>query len=72
MATIVDARGRSCPEPVVLTQQALSDKTVKELTVIVDVAVARENVARFIQNTTGKQPKVKETAANEWEITVKL
>ncbi|NLY54083.1 MAG: SirA family protein [Firmicutes bacterium] len=72
MQYVVDARGRSCPEPVVLTRQALEDKSIKSLTVIVDAAVARENVARFLQNATGKQPEIKETSNGEWELKIKL
>lgn len=72
MQYTVDARGRSCPEPVILTRQALSDKSITQLTVLVDAAVARENVFRSILSTTGKQPKVTETATEEWEISVKL
>ena len=72
MQYAVDARGRSCPEPVVLTRQALEDKSIKSLTVIVDAAVARENVARFLQNATGKQPEIKETSNGEWELKIKL
>lgn len=72
MQYTVDARGRSCPEPVILTRQALNDKSLKQLTVIVDAAVARENVARAIAGTTGKQPQIIETANGEWELSIKL
>jgi selenium metabolism protein YedF len=41
----VDARGRACPEPVVLTKKAL--ETADEITVIVDNSTAEENVRRF-------------------------
>ena len=72
MQHIVDARGRSCPEPVILTRQALNDKSIESLTVMVDAAVARENVARAILSATGKQAQINETASGEWEISVKL
>ncbi|HBK86232.1 MAG TPA: hypothetical protein DDZ53_09410 [Firmicutes bacterium] len=72
MQHIVDARGRSCPEPVILTRQALNDKSIESLTVMVDAAVARENVARAILSATGKQAQINETAGGEWEISVKL
>ncbi len=42
----LDARGQSCPIPVVLTKKAL-DKKPNELNVIVDNAAAKENVTRF-------------------------
>ncbi len=41
----VDARGRACPEPVVLTKKALEE--ADEITVIVDNSTAEENVRRF-------------------------
>lgn len=41
----VDARGRACPEPVVLTKKALQE--ADELTVVVDNSTAEENVRRF-------------------------
>ena len=46
MADIIDARGRSCPEPVLLTKKALTDGK-PQVTVLVDNAVAKENVTRF-------------------------
>jgi len=41
--TIVDARGQACPQPVILARRALAHD--REVTVIVDNATARENVA---------------------------
>lgn len=46
---VVDARGLSCPMPVVMTQQAVKHDPA-ELTVLVDNATARENVTRFAEN----------------------
>ncbi|MCD5413412.1 MAG: sulfurtransferase TusA family protein [Clostridiales bacterium] len=47
--TKIDARGRSCPEPVVVTKQAINalGKT-DELHVLVDSNVAKENVKRLL------------------------
>lgn len=44
----VDARGKACPEPVVLTRKALEE--ADEITVIVDNSTAEENVRRFAEN----------------------
>ena len=41
----IDARGLSCPEPVVLTRNALRDEA--ELEVLVDSQTCVENVTRF-------------------------
>ncbi|HHW07155.1 MAG TPA: preprotein translocase subunit TatB [Clostridia bacterium] len=46
---IVDARGRSCPEPVVMTKAALEAGSTP-LEVLVDNEVAKENVTRFAQS----------------------
>ncbi|MBZ4688413.1 MAG: tRNA 2-thiouridine synthesizing protein [Clostridia bacterium] len=49
MATKVDARGRSCPEPVLMTKQAIESGNV-DLEVIVDTEVAKDNIIRFVKN----------------------
>lgn len=46
---IVDARGQSCPIPVVMTKKVLKDKPA-ELRVLVDNACSLENVTRFGEN----------------------
>lgn len=43
MGEVVDARGLACPQPVILTKQAL--KKAREVTVIVDNDTARRNVS---------------------------
>lgn len=45
--TIVDARGLSCPQPVVLTDRAIADGKT-ELEILVDNEVAKENVSRLL------------------------
>ncbi len=45
MGKVVDARGLSCPHPVIMTKRALSEED--EVTVIVDDPVSRENVKRM-------------------------
>jgi len=45
----VDARGMSCPQPVLMAKKALS--TNKDgFEILVDNNVAKENVSRFIKN----------------------
>jgi TusA-related sulfurtransferase len=46
----VDARGRSCPIPVVMTKKAMDVHPAEQITVIVDAEVARENVTRLARN----------------------
>ena len=47
--TTVDARGYSCPEPVILTRKALMSKEA-EYTVLVDNTASRENVTRYAEH----------------------
>lgn len=44
----VDARGLSCPEPVIMTMKAV-DKNCNEIIVKVDTNIAKENVMRFLK-----------------------
>ena len=45
----LDARGYSCPEPVLMTKKALQD-TGAPLEVLVDNQTARNNIERFAKN----------------------
>lgn len=56
----VDARGLSCPEPVMLTQEA-SLTNDDHLEILVDSKVAQENVARFLENA-GYKTKIEQQA----------
>ena len=46
MSDIVDARGLSCPQPVLLAMARMKSKVSGEIEVIVDNQVSRENVSR--------------------------
>jgi len=48
MSKVVDARGLSCPEPVVLTMKAVKDND--EVEILVDTNVSKENVRRFLED----------------------
>lgn len=45
----VDARGLSCPEPVIMTKQVL-DTHPDECEILVDAVAARENVTRYARS----------------------
>lgn len=64
----IDARGLSCPEPVVLAKEA-ADAGEKQIEVLVDTEVCKENVSRFLTNA-GYTVTVKEVA-DEATITAK-
>ncbi len=46
MTTTVDARGLSCPQPVILTLDAIKNGKDKALVVLVDTDTSKENVMR--------------------------
>lgn len=46
MSDIVDARGLSCPQPVLLAMSRMKEKVKGEIEIIVDNEVSRENVCR--------------------------
>ncbi|MGB9594122.1 MAG: sulfurtransferase TusA family protein, partial [Anaerolineae bacterium] len=48
MSKIVDARGLPCPQPVILTRNALQE--AESVTTIVDNDTARQNVQRMAQS----------------------
>ena len=54
----VDARGRSCPEPVIMTKRAL-DQNGNRAMVLVDNQVAVDNITRF-SDSRGLKVIVKE------------
>ena len=63
------SRGLACPIPVVRTRDALAVlASGHKLEVLVDEAVARENVSRFLRSNK-LQPKV-EASGDGWRITV--
>jgi len=49
----VDARGRACPEPVVLTRKGL-EQYPGGVQVLVDNATSRDNVRRFAESRNYK------------------
>jgi tRNA 2-thiouridine synthesizing protein A len=46
----VDARGFSCPIPVVKTKKAIDDNPKEQIHVLVETAVSRENVSRMAKS----------------------
>lgn len=48
---IVDARGLSCPQPVMLASQAIKKLNKGVIEVLVDSGTARDNVSRLAQNS---------------------
>lgn len=56
----LDARGFSCPVPVVKTKKAMEQHPGEPISVLVETQVSRENVSRLAQNQ-GYSVSVEET-----------
>ena len=50
MATTIDARGLSCPQPVLMFMDAVKSSADKELIVLVDTDASMENVTRAAES----------------------
>lgn len=46
MSTIIDARGLSCPQPVLMTLARIKEMGKGEIIVLVDTVTSRDNVSR--------------------------
>ena len=61
MSDTIDARGLSCPQPVIMTQKAIKEGK-KTFSVLVNSVVSRENVERCVS-----QNKLKSQVREEGE-----
>lgn len=64
---IVDARGLSCPTPLIMTLQAL--KKADSFDVIVDNEVSKENILRTLAEKYSLHPEVVEEGE---EVTIRV
>ena len=64
---VVDARGRTCPEPVLMTKKALAQQSGR-LQVLVDNQGAVDNITRFAQNK-GLAVRV-ENKGSDFQLTI--
>jgi len=60
MADRIDARGLSCPQPVILTNKKIKEMGKGVFEILVDTDTSRENVSRLAQQT-GWDVEVKKT-----------
>ena len=68
--TEVDARGLSCPIPVVKTKQAMEKNPLDDITVLIDSDVAKENVSRLAE-TKKYSIEVETTTKEEYKLLLK-
>jgi len=64
---VVDARGLSCPQPVILTRNAMQTDEFP-IEVLVDTVTSRENVRRMAEKS-GLQVRV-ETVGDEFKLII--
>jgi TusA-related sulfurtransferase len=69
MTNLVDARGLSCPQPVLLTLEKIKSLGRGELMVLVDTDTSKENVIRAAGNL-GWQVKSVDTEGLEYKLTL--
>ncbi|MDO8886459.1 sulfurtransferase TusA family protein [Candidatus Oleimmundimicrobium sp.] len=69
MAVEVDARGLSCPLPVVKTKKAIDESPDGEIIVLIDSQVSKQNVTRLAENK-GYSVKV-ESVGDEFRLKLK-
>ena len=50
MSKEIDARGLSCPQPVIMALDAIKTAGTGELTILVDTDTAKENVSRAAES----------------------
>lgn len=67
---VVDARGLSCPQPVLETKAGLEKATGDTVEVLVDTVTSRENVSRFAKSR-GWTPSWEESASGGFKVTLK-
>ena len=65
----LDARGLSCPEPVVMMRQALLERP-RSARMLVDAVAARENVSRYARSQGYDVTVTEAEAGGEWTLDV--
>lgn len=66
---MIDARGMSCPIPVVMVQNEVKKNHPDELTVMVDSRICVENISRYA--AAGGYQMAVETQGEEYLLTLK-
>lgn len=66
---MIDARGYSCPMPVVMVQKEVKKSAPDTLEVLVDDPCAVENITRFAHNN-GYEAAFRETGDEEFALTL--
>ena len=60
MSEVVDARGFSCPQPVLMTLEGIKKLGTGELEVLVDTDTSKENVSRAAESQKWRVQEIRE------------
>jgi tRNA 2-thiouridine synthesizing protein A len=60
MDKVIDARGLSCPQPVILTLDTIKNLDKGEIEILVDTDTAKENVTRAVKSKGWQIKELKE------------
>jgi len=71
MADVVDARGLSCPQPVLMTMSKMKEIDRGEIEVLVDNEVSRENVTRAASHQGWEVTEAQEEGAGDYRLVLK-
>ena len=63
----IDARGLSCPAPVLQTKAALQEENLADISIVIDNAASQQNVQRFLESQ-GYQTTLKQQDADYFVI----
>jgi tRNA 2-thiouridine synthesizing protein A len=69
MSTTVDARGLSCPQPVLMTMDEIKTMDKGEINIMVDTDTSKENVSRAAESN-GWQVKNVQPEGEGYNITI--
>jgi tRNA 2-thiouridine synthesizing protein A len=70
MSKKIDARGLSCPQPVLLTLEEIKRGNEKEIVVLVDTVTSRENVMRAA-SSKGCRVEGTESGEGGYQVTIR-
>ncbi len=71
MTKVVDARGLSCPQPVLLAKRGMAQHPNGAIEVLVDSTTSRDNVTRLAQKQ-GWQVDVREEAPGTFRLVLSM
>ncbi|MCD4677495.1 MAG: sulfurtransferase TusA family protein [Desulfobacula sp.] len=69
MSITIDARGFSCPQPVLMFMEAVTSGSESKIIVLVDTDASKENVSRAAQSKKYRVMDIRQQG-DEYEITI--